>query len=96
MQRIDPSIISIPEQNSSPVFEKKGTSFSDMLTNAFENVNEDQNKANTAMKELIAGKNKNIHETMLIMEKADISLKMMMQIRNKMIDAYKEIMRMQI
>ncbi len=73
-----------------------GETFADSLRQAFEGVNEDQTKANIAVKELVAGRTKNIHETMLVLEKADISLKMMMQVRNKIVDAYKEIMRMQI
>jgi flagellar hook-basal body complex protein FliE len=45
---------------------------------------------------LIAGKSKNIHETMLAIQKADLSLKTMMQVRNKILEAYKEVMRMQV
>jgi flagellar hook-basal body complex protein FliE len=44
----------------------------------------------------VAGRNKNIHETMLVLERADSSLKMAMQVRNKILDAYREIMRMQV
>jgi flagellar hook-basal body complex protein FliE len=49
-----------------------------------------------AIKELVAGRTKNIHETMLAIERADTSLKLMMQVRNKVLDAYREIMRMQV
>ncbi len=70
--------------------------FSDMLKNSVEQVNEEQVKADTAMKELVSGRTKNVHETMLTVERADVSLKLMMQIRNKVLDAYKEIMRMQV
>jgi flagellar hook-basal body complex protein FliE len=37
---------------------------------------------------------RNIHETLLAIEKADISFKYMMNIRNKLLDAYKEVMAM--
>jgi flagellar hook-basal body complex protein FliE len=40
------------------------------------------------------GKNNNIHEVMIAAEKAGLSLKFLMQIRNKLLDAYQEIMRM--
>jgi flagellar hook-basal body complex protein FliE len=73
-----------------------GKSFSDILKNSVEQVNLYQNQADTAVKELIAGRNKNIHETMLTIERADTSLKLMMQVRNKILDAYREIMRMQV
>ena len=45
---------------------------------------------------LVSGKSKNIHETMLAVEKAEIAFKTMNQIRTKVIDAYKEVMRMQV
>jgi flagellar hook-basal body complex protein FliE len=44
----------------------------------------------------VAGRTKNIHETMLQLQKADLSLKTMMQVRNKVLEAYKEIMKMQV
>jgi flagellar hook-basal body complex protein FliE len=59
-------------------------------------VNQDQVQADRAIKELVAGRGKNIHETMLAVERADTSLKLMMQVRNKVLDAYREIMRMQV
>lgn len=72
------------------------TTFSDMLRASVDNVNQQQVEADTAIKDLIVGRNKNIHETMLTIERADASLKMMMQVRNKILDAYREVMRMQI
>jgi flagellar hook-basal body complex protein FliE len=69
--------------------------FSELLSDSLEKVNTYQVEADTAVKELISGRNKNIHETMLTLERADTSLKLMMQVRNKILDAYKEIMKMQ-
>ena len=71
-------------------------SFADMMSDSIEKVNEMQLQADRAAKELAAGRNKNIHETMLIMEKADMSFRLMMQVRNKVLDAYREVMRMQV
>ena len=76
--------------------EASGVNFSDILRNSVGQVNEMQTQANTAISELVAGRNKNIHETMLSIERADDSLKLMMQVRNKILDAYREIMRMQV
>ncbi len=76
--------------------EAKGPGFFDMLQKTMEDVNADQVKADHSIKDLIAGRNKNIHETMLDIQKADLSLKTMMQVRNKILEAYKEIMRMQV
>lgn len=70
--------------------------FSEIFRQSVDQVNVDQQQADHAIKELVAGRTKNIHETMLTIERADASLKMMMQVRNKILDAYKEIMRMQV
>ena len=72
------------------------TTFSDALRNSISEVNTSQVQADHAIQELISGKSKNIHETLLAVEKADSSLKLMMQVRNKILDAYKEVMRMQV
>jgi flagellar hook-basal body complex protein FliE len=70
--------------------------FSEILKESVSQTNLYQTQADTAVKELVAGRNKNIHETMLTLERADTSLKLMMQVRNKILDAYKEIIRMQV
>ncbi len=80
----------------SPGAAADGKGFSDMLRNSIEKVNDYQHEADTSIKELVAGRNKNISETMLAIERADTSLKLMMQVRNKVLDAYKEIMHMQV
>jgi len=72
------------------------TGFGKMLSESIEKVNQYQADSDRAVKELVAGRNKNIHETMLTMERADTSLKLMMQVRNKVLEAYREIMKMQV
>ena len=54
-----------------------------------------QAQANQSAQELMQGKT-GIHETMLELQKADISLRVLLQIRNKVIEAYREIMHMPI
>lgn len=71
-------------------------SFSEMLATTVKDVNELQKEANVAVQKLATGQSKNLHETMLAVEKAEIAFKTMNQIRMKVIDAYKEVMRMQI
>jgi flagellar hook-basal body complex protein FliE len=71
-------------------------SFSELLASSITEVNGLQKEANTAIQNLVTGKSKNLHETMLAVEKAEIAFKTMNQIRSKVIDAYKEVMRMQI
>lgn len=74
----------------------KGSGFFEALQKSMEQVNADQVQADNSIKDLVAGKSKNIHETMLQIQKAELSLKTMMQVRNKILEAYKEVMRMQV
>ena len=70
--------------------------FSELLADSIAEVNQLQQDADKAIQRLATGKSKNIHETMLAVEKAEIAFKTMNQIRMKVIDAYKEVMRMQV
>lgn len=70
--------------------------FGDYLNNAIKQVNELENQSKTIAEDFAAGKTDNIHEVMIVAQKADIALQFTMQIRNKILDAYNEIMRMQI
>jgi flagellar hook-basal body complex protein FliE len=85
-----------PDQTGAAGAQGGGSSFADILKNSLEQVNEHQLQADQAIREMVAGRSKNIHETMLAVERADSSLKLMMQVRNKVLDAYREIMRMQV
>ncbi len=71
-------------------------SFSDMLTGLVGEVDSQQKAADAAVQEVHAGGAKNLHEAMIAMEQADISIRFMVQVRNKAMDAYQEIMRMQV
>ncbi len=73
-----------------------GKSFGDFLADSIGKVNSLQQDADVAMQRLASGDSKNIHETLLAVERADIAFKQMNQVRMKVIDAYKEIMKMQI
>lgn len=76
--------------------ESKVHSFGQMLMESLAKVNDLQQEADVAMQKLASGESKNLHETLLAVEKADIAFRTMNQVRTKVIDAYKEIMRMQI
>lgn len=71
-------------------------SFSDMLAGSITQVNDLQKEANVAIQKLVTGESKNLHETMLMVEKADLAFRQMNQIRMKVIEAYKEVMKMQV
>lgn len=71
-------------------------SFGKFLEDSLNQVNGLQNDANLAVEQLASGQSKNLHETLLAVEKADIAFKTMNQVRLKVIDAYKEIMKIQM
>jgi len=76
--------------------QKPQSGFADMLTQAIDQTNTAQLNANSAVTDLVTGKADNLHEVMLSMEEADVSMRMLVQIRNKVVDAYKEIIQMQV
>jgi len=71
-------------------------SFSDVLKESIQKVTELEKEADKEVEKLAKMESQDIHNTMIAMEKADMTFQMMMQIRNKIISAYEEIMRMQV
>lgn len=74
---------------------KKEQDFGEMLSGFVVDVNKDQFKSSQATKDFVDGKEVELHEVMIAGEKAKTSLELLMQIRNKAIDMYKELTRMQ-
>jgi flagellar hook-basal body complex protein FliE len=72
-----------------------GSDFNKMLSTFIQEVNKLQTQANEAVQGMVLGKT-DIHTAMIAMEKSGISFRLMMAVRNKMISAYEEVMRMQI
>ncbi len=71
-------------------------SFADTLKESIGQVNQLQKDADVKMQQLATGKTDNIQDVMIAAEKADIGLRLMMQVRNKLVDAYSEVMKMQV
>ncbi|MBI3768927.1 MAG: flagellar hook-basal body complex protein FliE [Deltaproteobacteria bacterium] len=70
--------------------------FADVLKSSLDEVNTLQQKADAAITALATGDKMSLHDTMIAMEQADVSFRLMMQVRNKIVDAYQEIMRIQV
>ncbi|KAB2835871.1 MAG: flagellar hook-basal body complex protein FliE [Candidatus Brocadia sp.] len=71
-------------------------SFKTTLSSFLDEVNDLQTKANESIENLATGKVENVHEVMIAMAKAEVSFKFMMETRNKLVETYKEVMRMQV
>ena len=73
-----------------------GKSFQDVFKEAINQVNELQLDANKAMRDLASGETENVTEVLNQVKKAEIAFDLLMQIRNRLVDAYEEINRMRI
>jgi flagellar hook-basal body complex protein FliE len=74
----------------------QGQNFSDLLQQALQEVSEAQHTAEQEARNLMTGEATDIHTAILAVQKADVSFQMMMAVRSKLIDAYREVMRMQM
>ena len=70
--------------------------FSKQLTDALKNVNEMQVKADDMATKLVLGEVDDLHQVTVAMEQAKLSLQLAVQVRNKIVEAYQEIARMQV
>ena len=70
--------------------------FGDLLKQALQEVNQASVQAEDEARNLMTGESADMHSAMLAVQKADLSFQMMMAVRSKLIDAYREVMRMQM
>jgi flagellar hook-basal body complex protein FliE len=71
-------------------------SFGQTLERAVADVNALQSEAGKAVEKMVGGEAVDLHEVMIAVEKAKTSFDLLMEIRNKALEAYREIMRMQV
>lgn len=73
-----------------------GDSFAGMLGKMVSDVNAKQHAAGDSVAALQAGQNVPLHQAVIAMEEANVSFQLMVEVRNKLLESYQEIMRMQI
>jgi flagellar hook-basal body complex protein FliE len=76
--------------------QQTGESFGSLLGRMIEDVNSRQNAAGEAVRAMQAGGNVSLHQAVIAMEEASVSFQLMVEVRNKLLDSYQELMRMQI
>lgn len=76
--------------------EQENNSFKDIIGDAMEKLNEKQIKADNLTKDFITGNVDDLHTVLIATEEARLSLELAVQVRNKCIEAYKEINNMQL
>ena len=73
-----------------------GTSFSKVLSDAISKVNDSEVNANNKIESLIQGEDVEMHEVMLAMQESVLSLQALIEVRNKTVEAYQEISKLQL
>lgn len=73
-----------------------GTSFKDMLSNAIQGADDANTVAQNGTQALLSGQVDDVAQVMIDQEKANLSLELVVQVRNKVVDAYNQIMNMQV
>ena len=86
----------LPEAQNNGPGTASGESFGAMLSTSLDRVSRLQSEADRAVEDLTAGRQGDLHNTMIAVEKAGIAMELVIQVRNKLLNAYETIMRQQI
>ncbi|GAA6866196.1 flagellar hook-basal body complex protein FliE [Helicobacter pylori] len=84
------------EESSSTFKEQKGGEFSKLLKQSINELNNTQEQSDKALADMATGQIKDLHQAAIAIGKAETSMKLMLEVRNKAISAYKELLRTQI
>jgi len=93
------SISALKLQNSksaNSINKNDGEDFLSILQNSIAKVNNDQIEADKALGDIATGSVKDLHQAAIAINKAELSMKMMLEVRNKALNAYKEILKTQM
>lgn len=86
----------LPAATPSPKPTTDGSAFGAVLNDSIQEVNRLQHAADASIRDMATGGATSLHDTMIALEKAETSFKLMMQVRNKIVEAYHEVLRMQV
>lgn len=93
---IDPVLDALAKDAMRGTSHSSGPSFGELLKNAVETVNNLQHQSGRLEDAVAKGEDVNIHQAIIAGEKAGLSFRLMMQMRNKLLEAYQEVLRMQV
>ena len=74
----------------------KGSGFQDLLQNAIGQVDGIRKTADATVERFLSGEGEELHTTVMATQRAELAFEMFMQVRNKVVQAYQEVMRMQM
>ena len=81
---------------AAPAAGARGTSFKDVLSSAIGEVENSRSTASKSVEQFLSGDGEDLHSTILATQRAELEFQMFMQVRNKVVSAYQEIMKMQM
>jgi flagellar hook-basal body complex protein FliE len=84
-----------PTLPTQPVANEEGGGFQAVLRNAIDQVEQMHTDAQQQSTQLATGDRQDVHNVMIAVEKADVAFQLMMQVRNKIVNAYQEVSKMQ-
>ncbi len=97
VERIDNPLVSlITPDKTQRTGKADDTGFADTFREALQGINELQKNAAATGEQFVRGEITDLHQVMIDAEKARIGLELMLEIRNKLIEGYQELMRMQL
>ncbi len=82
--------------NGKAVPSESNANFASFLKNSIDNVNKTQMQSDIATEKLANGEKIDLHEVMIVSQKASITMQATIEVRNKVIEAYQEVMRMPV
>lgn len=94
--RQDPQNEGLGELRHLDISDIDDRSFADMVKDAVQSVDQMQKVTDQNVEAVLAGKAENIHEVMIAMEKSQLSFQLMVEVRNRVVETYQELSRMQI
>jgi flagellar hook-basal body complex protein FliE len=86
----------IRTEPAAPVTRSGESSFKDVLSSAIDEVEGARSAANKSVEQFLAGEGGDLHSTILASQRAELEFQMFLQVRNKVVSAYQEVMRMQM
>jgi flagellar hook-basal body complex protein FliE len=92
---VQPAISPGTPATSAPSLGESGAGFGDSLARMIDAVNSSTSAANTAVDKMLAGTG-DVHDAMIALQQSELTMELTVQVRNKLVQAYQEIMRMPV
>jgi flagellar hook-basal body complex protein FliE len=92
---ISPITPPAPIQIDSPA-QSSPAGFRDMFRSAIDQVEQSRSQADQSVEQFLSGEGDDLHSTIMAVQRADLEFDLLMQVRNKVVSAYQEVMRMQL